>query len=78
MDLRKFFLAMSGEERERFAAAAGTTSGYIQTHLIAPPERRRIPKPELMRNLVNAAHGAFTFSELLDYFYSHSGSAELT
>lgn len=69
MDFREHFLALSEPDRERFAAAAGTTVSYITTHLIAPPTRRKIPRPALMERLEKAGNGAFSRDELLAFFY---------
>lgn len=69
MDFREFFVSLSDAEREAYAARAKTTALYISTHLIAPKERRRIPRPKLMQRLADASEGKFTQQDLLVYFY---------
>ncbi len=74
MDLREHFLALTDDERSRFAADAGTTVSYIATHLIAPPERRKIPRPALIEGLVKAGRGAYSREELLAFFYAKAAA----
>jgi len=69
MDFKTFFLCLSQDEQERFAVSAGTTTGYIRTHLIAPLERRKTPRRELIESLVKAGQGKFTRDELLEWFF---------
>jgi len=64
-----WYKALPALERESFAARAGTTTGYIETHLIAPENRRKVPRRELMARLINASDGALKFAELAAYFY---------
>jgi hypothetical protein len=69
---KEFFLSLDASKREKLAEDAGTTVGYIRTHLIAPPGRRRTPNKALMHGLVLAcktAGAAFGEAELLRYFY---------
>lgn len=75
MDFREFFVALSESEREAYALRAKTTALYISTHLIAPKERRRIPRPALMQRLAEASEGAVSHADLLAYFYG-SGSSD--
>lgn len=50
-DFKKCWLDLSPAEREAFAAEAGTTSHYIQTHLTG---RRRVPRKLLLERLFRA------------------------
>ena len=47
-NFKKCWLDLSPAEREAFAAEAGTTSHYIQTHLTG---RRKMPRKRLMDGL---------------------------
>ncbi|MBY0411362.1 MAG: hypothetical protein K2Q97_14865 [Burkholderiaceae bacterium] len=69
---KSFYTALPDDRRTAFAEAAGTTTGYIESHLIAPAHRRKVPNKPLMDRL-SAACGQFgaDFSkeQLLAYFY---------
>ena len=56
-DFKKFWLSLTPENRLQVATDAGTTPGYIKSHLI---HKRKVPKRELMDSLHAAcvAHGA--------------------
>lgn len=72
MSFKTFYQALSEERRAAFADAAQTTTGYIETHLIAPAKRRRVPNKPLMDRLAVACteFGAeFSKEQLLAYFY---------
>lgn len=74
---KDFYLNLSVEQRQELATRAGTTVGYIRTHLIAPPGRRKTPNKELMARLGEAcaAMGAtFGRAELLLYFYEETAA----
>ena len=49
MDLKQYFYRLTPPERDSFARRAGTTTRYIQCHLLT---QRKIPRPALMRKLV--------------------------
>lgn len=66
MDFDEWFNSLSDEQKETFAGNAGTTVGYIRTHLI---RASRIPGVDLMEKLVAASHGIFTLSTLSAWFY---------
>lgn len=72
MDTEKDFAAwydgLDPAGRARFAARAKTTTGYIESHLLAP---YKIPRAEAMQNLA-AASGHFTVGELAAWFYQTS------
>jgi hypothetical protein len=71
-DFRSFFLSLSDADRERFAARAGASADYIRIHLIAPPQRRKIPRKLLVDKLVRACAefgASFSKEQLLAYFY---------
>lgn len=69
---KTFYVGLSEPRRAEFASAAGTTTGYIEAHLIAPPRRRKVPNKPLMERLAaaGAQFGAeFTKEQLVAYFY---------
>lgn len=67
---RKFYLSLSPFEKERFAAKAGTTQRYIESHFLsADPMKRKVPRPELLSKMVSASEGALTYKTLAHYFY---------
>lgn len=68
-DFRSVYLGLEEKQRKRFARLAGTTPGYIETHLLA---RRKIPRPKLMEGLERASEKCGTpisKSDLLSFFY---------
>jgi hypothetical protein len=75
MQLPDYFNSLSKEERDAYGRRAKTSAGYIRTHLVAPPSRRRVPRPALMRRLAEASNGAVTYEELLAYFYGEEIAA---
>lgn len=69
MDFKSFYQGLAASDRKRFAEIAGTSTGYIEIHLMS---RRKIPKPALMESLAVACKefGApLTQSDLLAFFY---------
>ncbi len=62
-------------EREAYARRAETTTRYIETHLIAPESRRKVPRRDLMTRLIAASNGALSFPELAAYFYGQMATA---
>lgn len=69
-DFKKCWLDLSPAERDQFAADAGTTSHYIQTHLTG---RRKLPGQKLMNGLYKACrtrNWIRTKAELAIFFYS--------
>lgn len=69
-DFKKRWLALSSEEREAFAVDAGTTAGYIQTHLA---RRTKMPGKKLMDRIFKACkdRGWIASKEqLVMFFYS--------
>ncbi|MGQ7937334.1 hypothetical protein [Paraburkholderia sp. D1E] len=72
MDLKTFYQGLSGDQRKRFAAIAGTSTAYIEVHLLP---RRKMPRPRLIENLGNACAalgGAISQEDLLAFFYRAS------
>lgn len=76
MDFAEYYASLkiadqraSDKALERFAKRAGTTRLYIETHLIAPPGRRRMPRKKLMYGFVEASDGQLTLDDVLAYFY---------
>ena len=57
---------------EEYATRAGTTAKYIRVHLIAPPERRKVPREKSMDKLVASSDGKLTKMDLLEHFYNLS------
>lgn len=67
-----FYRSLPEERRSAFAESAGTTTRYIETHLIAPAIRRKVPNKPLMERLAVACgeFGApFSKEQLVAYFY---------
>lgn len=80
-DFRDQYLALDQKRRKRFARLAKTTTGYIRTHLIAPPTRRRIPRPDLIDRMVKAGQLVgmpISKQRLLAYFYEDPGGDAMT
>ncbi|WP_186092826.1 hypothetical protein [Burkholderia gladioli] len=68
-DFKAFYQGLPSADRKRFAEAAGTSTAYIEVHLIP---RRKIPKPPLMGRLADACRvcgGHLTQEDLLAFFY---------
>ena len=66
---KDLWLALSEDRKEAFAAEAGTTAGYIRTHLI---HGGKFPRPELMAGLARACakfEWPFTEEQLVLHFY---------
>lgn len=57
--------SLGQRERRTYARRAGTTTGYIESHLLAP---YKIPRPGAMAKMA-AASGRFTVGELAAWFY---------
>lgn len=72
MNYRSYFVALNADQREAYARRAGTSSAYIQIHLMATPPRK-IPRPELLRALADATEGACSFQDMLAHFYPDAG-----
>ena len=70
MDFEEFYRSLRGKERDEFADRAGTTRAYIESHLLAPVERRKVPRRPLLESLAEATDGKCSVSDLLSYFYS--------
>lgn len=71
-DFRRFYLALTDDERERFAKQIGSSVDYIRVHLIAPPARRRVPRKALVDKMAKACEelgSSLTKRDLLAYFY---------
>jgi hypothetical protein len=69
MNFKSFYQSLAADDRARFAEIAGTTTRYIEIHLVT---RRKIPKPRLIASLAQACvqFGAvITEPDLLSFFY---------
>lgn len=69
MSFKTFYLALSPEERDRFARRAGTTVAYIETHLLYA---RKVPRKATMEGLWIASRefsAPFGRGDLLQFFY---------
>ncbi|MCP5013859.1 MAG: hypothetical protein GY938_01095 [Ketobacter sp.] len=66
MKWKTYYQNLNREQRESYAANAGTTTGHIETHLLS---RRKIPRKELMSCLAEATNGACLLIDLLSHFY---------
>jgi hypothetical protein len=68
-DFKGFYRSLDAESKKRFAAAAKTTTGNIETHWVYA---RKIPGPTRMERLYVACvdFGAnFTKAQLIAFFY---------
>lgn len=69
LDFKSFYQGLAAPERVRFAQIAGTSTRYIEVHLMT---RRKIPKPPLMAGLAAACTqlgGSLSQQDLLSFFY---------
>lgn len=76
MDFKAFYQGLPADQRKRFAEIAGTTTGYIEVHLMT---RRKMPKKALMAALANAClefKAPITQDDLLAFFYRTSSSEQ--
>ncbi|BEU21597.1 hypothetical protein [Paraburkholderia sp. 22B1P] len=72
MDFKSFYQGLKKEDRARFAEIAGTSTRYIEIHLMP---RRKIPKPPLMAALATACKqlgGSISQDDVLSFFYRTS------
>ncbi|OBY75294.1 hypothetical protein [Acinetobacter gyllenbergii] len=65
MRFRDFILKMTPEQLEKYAKAAGTTSGYLKTHLLYGYKE---PRRKLRIALVQASNGQVSEQEVLQHF----------
>lgn len=63
-----YYRSMSREDRQAFAGRAGTSTAYIEIHLLP---RRKMPKKETMLALAKASNGGLAFEDLVNYFLLH-------
>jgi len=66
MNFRDYYQNLTSDQRTAYANRAGTTIGYIESHLLS---RRKIPKRPTMNKLVKASRGKLTLQDLLNHFY---------
>lgn len=69
-DFKAFWQGLTLEEKKELAREAGTTVGYIRTHLVY---RRRVPSRKLMIEMYKACvhkDPSITKENLVTYFYS--------
>ena len=62
MDLRRYFLGLSAQEKRDFAARADTGKMYLHQLISAKSGRR--PSPRMCKKLHQASDGAVTLQEL--------------
>ena len=67
MSFRIYYLSLDTKSKQSFAHRAGTTTNYIESHLL---NRYKLPRPKLMINLANASQGQITLAELTNFFYN--------
>lgn len=78
MTLKEFYRSLAREKREAFARRAGTTTGYIEIHLLR--DKKKIPQRKLMLGLAEACRefgSDISYGDLLAYFYGPGEAAEL-
>lgn len=73
-NFKEFFLGLDAAKRQTFAKKAGTTVGYIQTHMIYA---RKMPRRKLFDGLVQACakYDGPSKDELLAFFYDATDTA---
>ena len=71
MDFKTYYLGLTKRERETYARRAGTTTGYIQSHLVS---RNKIPRKPTIERLAAASQGACSVDDLLAYFYERGAA----
>jgi hypothetical protein len=72
MDFKSFFQSLNENQRTEFASVAGTTVGYIKTHLVYG---RKVPQRETFDGLIKALNqfkAGITRQDLLHFFYPPS------
>lgn len=65
MKFRDFILSQSHEDLENYAKRAGTTVGYLRTHLLYGYKE---PRKGLRKALVEASNGEVSEMEILQHF----------
>lgn len=76
-DFEAFFLHLSTEQREAFAADAGTSAVYLRDHLLSG---RRMPRPNLLNRLadaLNARHVPIGRDTLSAFFHARWSAAQV-
>ena len=73
-NFKEFFLSLSATERQAFARKAGTTVGYLQTHIIYA---RKMPRRKLFDGLTQtcAKFSGPSKDKLLAFFYETKDAA---
>lgn len=73
MDFSTYINQLEESDRENgtnmlevYAERSGTSVGYIKAHL---KHRYKIPRQELMRALAENSDGAFSYEDLVRWFY---------
>lgn len=69
MKLKKYYLALNTEDRQRFVNSVGTSVGYMNLLLCGA----RKPSPKLSRRLVAASGGELTLEDLRPDVYGPIG-----
>lgn len=65
MNLKSYYQSLKREDREAFAARAGTSTGYIETHLL---RKGRTPHKDKMRSLAAASEGSLSYDDVVRFF----------
>jgi hypothetical protein len=66
-DFKHYYLSLSKDEREDYAARVGTTTDYIECHLLAA---RKVPRPKLMNALAKESNNNCSLGDLALFFNS--------
>lgn len=80
MNFRNFILNLSPEELEEYAKNAGTTAGYLKSHLLYGYKE---PRKNLRKALMAASNGQVSEMEILQHFglypteqdHNHNGNS---
>ena len=72
MKYLNYFTSLSKEDQDSYAVRAGTTGAYLRTHVFAPKERRKIPRPDLIKKLADATKKKVSFDDVLSFLYKNA------
>ena len=71
MDWKNWYRGLNRAEREAYAQRAGTTTKYIEIHLM---QRHRCPRPDLMARLADATLGRVSYEDLVMFFFAKNAA----
>jgi len=72
MHIIDYYNSLNREEKIAFAARAGTTIGYLKSHIFTKVGFRKVPGIQLLAGLANATEGNTSVEEIVEYFVTES------